>query len=622
MVRFLFNGELVDNPSNWTKLQSKLKRGDYVNVLLLTMEGKYDFTGTAYSFLYELYTSSGFCADINVDVQLLVNQNWLTIYNGTIILTDCLFNEKTCVVNCEIVDISYFAKIDNNKNVKACIDADRSKNGVAIDLMNSYLVDFTNNTNPLSAGYMANVPCYRIDEVFRYFIDFMTDKTLSYQSSIFEVGGEWEGLCITHGQRIRTGSTHEFPQFTFTTLFNEINKVIPIILLIENPFTSPIVRVENLSYLDGQETSLTLTDIKEIQSGFDQKKLYSSIHVGCPTDDFYQIAVPDTIKFIAHRDEEFQFLGTCNTDQKLELYGEWIRSTSCMRSSLSGNQGYDDNIFLIDTTYINSTSGETAYENYLGITGLNGYFYNARLTNDKILSRYLNDIPNSIASYTGVTGTGTFLAYNNATATVSGSATNPSFNFTNVMYNIGSNYNSFDRYVASDIGVFDFEIQFEYTNFTGSKNITATIRVYDDTGAYRSSVSLFNINASSPTTQLVTAQVKLLKDWYVGIQVQYSGVASVDITTNSYWKCTENTLSGGIWQEGNPDDYRIMQFTFDYPISYQEFKTIVENQTSSIKFSMDGNAIRKAYIKELIYDHISQIAKFTLIASKNQINAS
>lgn len=622
MVRFIFDSNIVDNPSDWIELKSKLKRGETNNAVLLTIDGKFTFVNSAYAYLRDLYDNN-VCAKVEASIQDQCGGDWIELVSGIIYISDCVFNENRCTVVAEIVDKSYFAKVNNNKSIEITLSSDRSKNGVAITAITPYLVDVDNISNPL-VGVRDDIPCYRVYDAFRYCIDFMTDGTVGFASSIFEVGGEWEGLCLTSGQRLRTANSDIFPPFSFDKLYREINNRIPIVILVDNPCTNPTLRIEKTSYLNGATEVLSFTDLDTIISSTDTSKIYSAVELGCPTDSGNQVQLPDEIRFFCHRFEQFAFIGECNTDRVLDLSCEWISSTSAINASVSlGDQGYDTNVFVLDTTLASSTSGTLSQENYLGLTTVNKFWYNPRLTNSEILGRYYEDVPNSIASYLSAVGIGTFKAFNSAVATVVAPAVNPSFNFQTIAYNIGSYYNSFDTFVSGDLGAYTFEVFFDYTLVASPVSIIVSIDVYDTTPTVVGSTDIIPVTVLGASGTLSgTTELILPQGYSVKVRVTYSGSGTVDIGTDSYFTCTQNTVAGGIWQTNNPLTYSILNFNFECPLTGSEWQSIVNNQIGYITFSMNGQVPRRGYIQQAEYNHITGTAKINLTASKTQSNAS
>ena len=278
---------------------------------------------------------------------------------------------------------------------------------------------------------------------------------------------------------------------------------------------------------------------------------------------------------------------------------------------------------MLDTTLASSTSGTLSQENYLGLTTVNKFWYNPRLTNSEILGRYYEDVPNSIASYLSAVGTGTFKAFNSAVATVVAPAVNPSFNFQTIAYNIGSYYNSFDTFVSGDLGAYTFEVSFDYTLVASPVSIIVSIDVYATTPGGVGSTDIIPVTVLGASGTLSgTTELILPQGYSVKVRVTYSGSGTVDIGTDSYFTCTQNTVAGGIWQTNNPLTYSILNFNFECPLTGSEWQSIVNNQIGYITFSMNGQVPRRGYIQQAEYNHITGTAKINLTASKTQSNAS
>ena len=299
MIRFIFDTtNIVDPAANWEEVSSTIKRDEQYNLFLLYQEYTLNFIGSGFDYIMDKITNDGFCTQIDITIQSQCDQSWSTIFNGIIFISDCEVNEKKCEVKCKVSDKSFFSKVNNNKNIKTSLGGLFTKNLVPLAAASQYDLDVYNVT--ANALVRNNVPCCRIEEAFNYFISFMTDSTVTFASSTFGVGGEWEGLCITTGERLRgvtpTINLGQWSAFNFLTLFQEINNRIPIILLVENPFSNPIIRIESLEYLYGSSNTFNATNIDEIITSYDNEKLYAIIKFGSPTDTI-TIDFPESIDF-------------------------------------------------------------------------------------------------------------------------------------------------------------------------------------------------------------------------------------------------------------------------------------------------------------------------------------
>jgi hypothetical protein len=78
---------------------------------------------------------------------------WETVLHGLVFVTDCTFDLYAQTVEIQLVDNSFFAKIENNKSIEFIIGSGRSKNGTNITgVASSTQIQVLNNlpTPPLT----------------------------------------------------------------------------------------------------------------------------------------------------------------------------------------------------------------------------------------------------------------------------------------------------------------------------------------------------------------------------------------------------------------------------------------------------------------------------------------
>ena len=346
MIKIYLDGTLVDNPINWDELQSTLRRDDDFNSIFLTQESSLTFGGDGYEYLYSKLTDS-FC---NV-VELYVlddcgGNNHVEILKGSVFVSDCTFNEKNCTVSTRVEDNSFYKSINNNKSIKFSPFTDRTKNAEVLNTATTYNLDVYSVVNPATL-MRGNCQAVTVHEAFRTIISFMSDNTVGFTSSTFDVGGEWEGLCITSGYQLRTAQNNPFPQFTFEELYNEIRSRIPIGIKVNDPYGSPIIQIESAEYFFNSSVSDYFNDIYEIITSVDQDKLYAIIKIGSTiVDDTLVYPFPEDIALFGFKQESFFISGECNIDTTLELINDWILSSNIIQKAVAGDQTYDDNLFL------------------------------------------------------------------------------------------------------------------------------------------------------------------------------------------------------------------------------------------------------------------------------------
>lgn len=642
MMQFLLDDVIYDSPKGWDEIETSIKRDYQYNSVLANQDTEVDFSGEAYDYLYTKLRTDGFCTKVKFEIRYSIDGLiYQTLMRGNLFLSDIEFNERTCTATVKIEDNSYYAMINNNKSLTTALNSGKSKNGVNIATPPIYYVDFQ---NILTLTIARNVSCYRVYDAFEYLINFMSDGKLQFKSDYLQttsftdplegstLGYGWKGLAITTGINIREGSiVNDFTQsqFSFDDLFNEINRRIPLVLIVENPYSeSPTIRIENRDYQYTNEVIFTASDVYEIISKVDTKNIFAKVNVGSSvTTD--QGLFPEQIHFFGFGTEEYIVQGECNIDTTLELGTDWATSSNVICQQLNGFMDYDSNLFLIETEYISSTSGITWNYNNLGlITSPVPQYYNTNLTNSFILNRYRGGLPGDLVKYTGVTGDGEF----EATEPTSYSMNIPFFtnmDFTNVLFNNGGYYDGFNKFTAPIAGVYTFNIQFTVisTGYTTAlQSLTFNIRafIYDAGGTVQTNDIFGNnctLDQANNTRSYNFTQSLILNDgWYVKFFL-YSSASIPAITAtvqpNSTLACIDNSIGGGIFVPVDNTDYPIYLYEMNYPMCQDEFDAIMANTVGNIQFNMNGQSYRRGWISELTYNHNRGVATIKLISKNN-----
>ena len=631
-MRFYLDGIEYDAPKGWENIQSKIVFDDDLQLLTRIEDVDLEFGGDAYAF-FKSKLNAGFCAvvDLRIDEKCGTN-TFNQIIRGKIFVSDISFNERTCLAKCKMEDNSYFATINNNAKIKTVMDAGVSKLGEVIAPAEVYLVDYQD----LDLSAIRTVPSVRVYEAFRYLIDFMTDASVGFASSIFEMGGEWEGLSITFGSRIRTGNAIQWEQFSFEELFKEVRARIPIRMLIENPLTAPLVRIELESYFEQPGIYATdITDIYEIKTSCDKNKLYSKVKVGSSdTDDTVTLSFPEDINYFGFKTEELFLRTECNTNQELDLTGDWIVSSNVIERTASGDQTADDSFFLVDTIPRASVGGSTTNDNFLNLTpGI--YYYNRRLNNEAILDRYLNGLPATATNFISQPGDGLFKA-ELGTNGLSGLFIVPLppqiVDYDVELTDNGGYYDGINKFTALNAGVYDFRVVLNgrINSNPNSVSISAWIYHYDSGANLIDNYFLGNIiryaaaGGTGPFTLTGTKRIVLRANDYCQVLVRViftGGTADGDFFSTSFWECYQNTNGGGEFVFSDGKDFPIFLHEFDYPLTTNEFNDLYLNARNYIRFAQAGQQLRQGRIKEIVFNRNTGLATFKLYSATNY-NAS
>jgi hypothetical protein len=641
MMQFLLDNIEFTSPKGWEDIETSIKRDFQYNSVLANQDTEVDFTGDAYNYLYNKLQTDGFCTRIRFEIRNSIDGiTYNTLLRGNLFLSDIQFNERTCTATVKIEDNSYYAMINNNKSLSTALESGRSKNGVSIPVPPVYQVDFQNIVSLIPIA-QANVNCYRVYDAFEYLIRFMSDGRLQFASDYLQttsftdplegslLGFGWKGLCITTGINIRVGTTvNDFSQslFSFDDLFNEINRRIPLVLIVENPYSeTPTIRIENRDYQYTNANIFTASDVYEVISKVDTKSIYAKVNVGSSVVD-NQGLFPEQIHFFGFGPEEYIVQGECNIDTALELGTDWVTSSNVIAQSLNGAQDYDSNLFLIETEYFTATTGETWNFNNLGLINPPVYYYyNTNLTNSYILSRYRGGIPGDLAQFTGVKGDGEFQA-NEPTSYNVGVLT--AMSFTNVVFNNAGFWDGNDKYTTTLAGVFTFNLRGSvtstgFTTPTQSSTVALFAFIYDAGGTIQSNALigyLSTASQSSPTDSFnKTTQLILNDGWSVRFYAQKAASPGVTATiqTNSSIECLDNSIGGGIFVTVDNADIPIYLYEMEYPMCQDDFDIIMANTVGTVQFNMSGQPVRRGWISELTFNHTRGVATIKLISKNN-----
>lgn len=640
MIQFLLDDVIYDSPKGWDEIETTIKRDFQYNAVLANQDVEVIFSGEGYNYLYNKLQTDGFCTRVKFEVRISSDElTFRTLIRGNLFLSDMQFNERTCMATCKIEDNSFYAMINNNKALVTSLDSSSSKNGVSITPPVIYEVGFQ---NILSLAIARTVNCYRVYDAFEYLIKFMSDGRLQFASDYLQTTSftdpleasvlayGWKGLAITTGINIRIGDTvNDFSQsqFSFDNLWNEINKRIPLVLVVENPYSeNPIIRIEDIGYQNTNATIFTASDVYEIISKVDTKNIFAKVQVGSSVTD-NQGLYPEQIHFFGFGSEEYIVQGECNIDTALNLKTDWATSSNVIAQQLNGAQDYDSNLFLIETEYLTSTTGITFNLQNLGLIAPPvPYYYNTNLTNNYILNRYRGGLPGDLVRFTGVLGDGLFKATENSSYAVSALTV---MDFTNVIFNTGGYFNGTDRYTAPFAGVYTFNLALTttstgYTTALQSCTVGIFAFIYDAGNVVQSNNqfgNLITMSQANPNQSYNRTVSLILNDgWYVifkALKTASIPAITAQVQAGSSLECIDNTIGGGLFVPVDNTDFPIYLYEMTYPMCQEEFDTIMANTVGTIQFNMNGQSYRQGSISELRFNHQEGKASIKLISKNN-----
>lgn len=679
MYRFYLDGILVDEPTGWKELVTTFKYYDEVRGVLLTQDVTLGFVGTGYTYLKNIFDSSSVCSLIELVIQYNCSGNYEEIFKGTIFITSCSFQDNVCKTKVE--DDSFFAKINNNKSIKAYVDVARSKNDVTITAATSVVLNMFNPCTCLT--YPVQRVGWRIEDCFRYIISFMSDGEVDFISDYFSTGTGADHL-IAVGEKLRNPANVEkstIPFFSFQEILGETNKKYNLGIDIELIGGRPTVRIEEQNYFRTQTTGITLANPSNIKISADLSQLYAKIDIGSSDIEMEQACTStfpasfdEGIDYMGFKQETFPLLTECNIDTTLNLVSSWVISSNVIQVVLASSPDYDTKIFFIEAVF---NAGEyDAVQTDILTDG--GCFYNGFYTNFQTIQRWNDSLPASVLIIFSAVVNNNFAAVRGFNTNVSGNyntiqerhsndysgganpfvpAMDPANNYGNgtPQFTPVTQPNSYFTVPLGWNGAYNFRALIQLINilkpgtglstFQAVMTITITINTYDDNTfaslidsvSTTATINLFNqvLIAVPPFVQVVTPVYNLV----------FGNVARVNyditIVNNNFADNTVTTYT--IWGDPNPLTYPPGKsyFKTDQTPGYGGSITVGQGESfpnlvfdfeypitfeqfkilkaDTKKFIQFNHCGRnyRAWIKEIKYNHHKN-SKLILITNKNE----
>lgn len=687
IYRYYLDGNLITEPRGWDKFVTNIKRDKSNNGISVAKELTLVFGQTEYDYFINLININGFCHESIIVIEYSEdNHNWFTFHTGVIYLTDIVFDEKRKECTAKVQDNSFYAYLNNNINIGTYLHTDKSKNGETLVTPTLYSVAMfecsTGIYYPDSPRGGYEYKFYKVYDVFRFLVEFMSDKKVQFASNTFEVGGAYEEYFITTGYVLRfsipdnyNGSTNpagvtkqqfeeSWEQLSFKKFFDEMNNRFNLKWWIEYSGATPTLRIEREedSRLDNL-TSLSNHFVDELAWEIDNEVLYANITLGngAYTKQTPYLSFPD-IPLIGFKDEEVMIAGQCNLNQTLDLHTDFIHDSNTIEDCLNNGWAlaftdeYDKSVFIVNARFYITNPLPPFNDIYEAIpsnwlTGTLPSFYNEQLNNANIYYRFYNGFANSILSWLNIGGNYNFTAvynYFGVAGTIPWAAspvipvltepinfsddsilgTDPSNTYGNGTTTPVTQPNSF--FTSPQNGMFSFSVEFERVRLQFPTSNTAPytifLKVYDNTGTtlITSQAIQYGANLAQGDYYNVIHNfnpVYLNAGDRVQAAILIQNIAGVvpDPARLAWFRCT--SVNGGTIITNDGLESPVIKYTYRVPMNYSELKLIEQNLTSYIYFRRYGDAgSRRGWIKSLKYNHKDCIADITLITSKEILN--
>lgn len=350
---------LNDTPRGWEKAKITHKRNRQLNGLFLDYTSELIFWGDGFTFIDNIITQA-FCdvIDIIIETDECDPGTFVTEFEGVIpIVQISELNVTTCQIKSRLVDRGFNARINNNKNLTAVIDADNSKNRTTITPTPSVTIGFYDPDDAFQTYSFGSRTCYRLFEVFKYMIAYMTDGDVSFVSTLLDTGGDFEDVVILSGHELRIGSGNgETPDVSFGDLYDELNKKRHIGFAIEPDGSGGFqLRLENAEFFEAESAAINFANVDNIKMSFNLKEMYSDIDVGSMQFELASSLGFPPVRLKGWRKENFTVIGECNLENTLDLVSEFIVDSNTIEDILvNGEDKHDDKIIMVTTDGTNA----------------------------------------------------------------------------------------------------------------------------------------------------------------------------------------------------------------------------------------------------------------------------
>ena len=391
--KFLLEGIEVSNPNGWDKFELRLKRDDDIAGLLISSTNKFTFKGDGYDIIKSRFDNN-YNDKINATIEVLESGSYVEKYKGVIILTDVLFNLEKRTAQTTIEDASFQGAIQANKNVKSFLNAGMTKNGEQVTSLTIFNLDYfiANGTYQT----LANRRAYLLKDALDFMVRFMTDDTVKgIQSDYLDDTANFDGYLpyITTGEAIRLANS-DAPNVSFSELMTFLQRTHDLTFDFVTVSGEIVMRIEDRAFFFQSDVTDTFRDLTDLSLNVDAQKIASHLEVGNNTTaDSGNCSL--TTRFFSFQEEDYALKGKGNVDKLIDLKTDFVTDSNVIEDIVTnlGDDEFDDNIVIVQATA--TLAAKFINADYCSADP----YYNANFTNDKIIDRNLNAIPNSITKY-------------------------------------------------------------------------------------------------------------------------------------------------------------------------------------------------------------------------------
>jgi len=341
---------------------------------------------------------------------------WQTVLHGLVFVTDCKFDLYAQTVEVQLVDNSYFAKIENNKGIKFVIGSGRSKNGVNITgVATSTQIKVLNNLPTPPLTYLPNtVTGWSRYEAMKFLVAAMTDNEVGFYSDFLQdyldpVQNVLNNGFLFSGEALRAGTEQYGPNISFDYCYNDLAKLYNLVQYIERDSNGNLrLRVEKFD--DIRQSNVILTEHVDtgVAEMINSDTLYSTVVLGSKEQDLngYFTFTP----FLSTFQEQYAMSYRSNVNKELDLQmqafitdSNLIYYTQTQQGLTDPDSGNDDEVFYVVCRRYNGID----WDEKASLSFSNEYYLNEDINNANVLINNFSGLPATVfKQYSSLFATG------------------------------------------------------------------------------------------------------------------------------------------------------------------------------------------------------------------------
>lgn len=614
---------ISQEPKGLRDLKHRVYFSPDLNGYLEEWNGELTFYGEDYSYLRSSYINNG-CSVVPVTLEDSCSRT----YDANLFLNEATWRPDICEVTLEVVDAAFLSLIDNNQEIKAYLNVPRSKNDVDISAYTTVQTDLTFEASAIVDPDVTGREGVRVYDAYKMLIAFMTDGLLEFESDFLTPDDTETSLLspvLITADELRNGRASDevvYPYISFQELHRDMARLYHLTFNV----VDGVFRVEPDEYFQQTSNTITMENVEAVEQTSEENSFYAKIDFGSQSDEEEDFNYYPNITFLGFSQEEYHLGGQCNNKGKLDLRMETLITdpNTIMQSLPIASGGQADPTSKPDDIFLVTCDSSNVSQVYQHPTDSTLQYYNKLLSNFEVALRWGDGIPFPIFQFLGENQNGA-RGYVQSAYTVSLQAINILSSFgmakfldrtapfgfdpNSNMSDITDPLNSPPSIDPSSSTVTDNQTK---TIFTApvSSVYTASCKVRTDFPSAASVSSVYLLRYDASPTQAVIDELANLSPVFVNgvYEFEFSwsvyldagdrlAVGVVNIPTvlqDSFFQVNDLDF---IEKTYDPQENYLINSTFNYPLSPQEWSSFLDNRHGRITVT-HKNGIIYGYLRE------------------------